>query len=388
MSNRNEPWRKFVQTFFLAEQPNGYFVLNDIFRFLKEESVEGDELSETGEAAEAAPAAAPEPAPAAAEPVYEPPREPTPPPAPAPEPVAAAPEPPKEAAEPTPAPVAEPPAAAPTVHLPQSNGVPAAEAEKPAAPAVAEKSREPTPAPQQQQQPAAPSPAPPAAPPAASTSAAPPAPAAQPAPAPPAQPAAPPAPKTWASLAASNPKKWGSVAQEARGITETPASPAPSSGTQTPSGQPQNRGPPRHEHPALLAAQSVTTPHCFIKGVTEPITDAALKNTLSRFGPIKEVDIVRTKACAFLEFQSVDSAKRAIIASLNQNQGGEGGVYIETAEGHVRIFVETKKDRGDRPPATGGRGRGGPPVNADGRGSGFRGGRGGPRGGGRGGPAK
>ncbi|KAJ2927995.1 hypothetical protein H1R20_g9097, partial [Candolleomyces eurysporus] len=41
MSNRNEPWRKFVQTFFLAEQPNGYFVLNDIFRFLKEESVEG-----------------------------------------------------------------------------------------------------------------------------------------------------------------------------------------------------------------------------------------------------------------------------------------------------------------------------------------------------------
>jgi hypothetical protein len=43
MSNRGEPWRKFVQTFFLAEQPNGYFVLNDIFRFLKEETVESDE---------------------------------------------------------------------------------------------------------------------------------------------------------------------------------------------------------------------------------------------------------------------------------------------------------------------------------------------------------
>src|SRR5882762_3348446 len=43
MSNRNEPWRKFVQTFFLAEQPNGYFVLNDIFRFLKEETVDSDE---------------------------------------------------------------------------------------------------------------------------------------------------------------------------------------------------------------------------------------------------------------------------------------------------------------------------------------------------------
>ena len=37
MSNANGPWRKFTQTFFLAEQPNGYFVLNDIFRYLKED---------------------------------------------------------------------------------------------------------------------------------------------------------------------------------------------------------------------------------------------------------------------------------------------------------------------------------------------------------------
>ena len=42
MSNRGEAWRKFVQTFFLAEQPTGYFVLNDVFRFLKEESVEDE----------------------------------------------------------------------------------------------------------------------------------------------------------------------------------------------------------------------------------------------------------------------------------------------------------------------------------------------------------
>lgn len=32
MSNGAGPWRKFAQTFFLAEQPNGFFVLNDIFR--------------------------------------------------------------------------------------------------------------------------------------------------------------------------------------------------------------------------------------------------------------------------------------------------------------------------------------------------------------------
>lgn len=30
-------WRKFVQTFFLAPQDTGYFVLNDIFHFVTDE---------------------------------------------------------------------------------------------------------------------------------------------------------------------------------------------------------------------------------------------------------------------------------------------------------------------------------------------------------------
>ena len=37
MSNKSAPHRKFVQTFILAEQPNGYFVLNDIFRYINDE---------------------------------------------------------------------------------------------------------------------------------------------------------------------------------------------------------------------------------------------------------------------------------------------------------------------------------------------------------------
>ena len=40
MSNKAAPHRKFVQTFVLAEQPNGYFVLNDIFRYINEEEEE------------------------------------------------------------------------------------------------------------------------------------------------------------------------------------------------------------------------------------------------------------------------------------------------------------------------------------------------------------
>lgn len=40
MSNKAAAHRKFVQTFVLAEQPNGYYVLNDIFRYLNEDEEE------------------------------------------------------------------------------------------------------------------------------------------------------------------------------------------------------------------------------------------------------------------------------------------------------------------------------------------------------------
>lgn len=40
MSNKSQPHRKFAQTFVLATQVNGYFVLNDIFRYLIDEEEE------------------------------------------------------------------------------------------------------------------------------------------------------------------------------------------------------------------------------------------------------------------------------------------------------------------------------------------------------------
>ncbi|KAF9577436.1 hypothetical protein BGW38_007356, partial [Lunasporangiospora selenospora] len=46
MSNKVGTWQKFIQTFFLAVQPRGFYVLNDIFRFLKEDSDLDDEDSE------------------------------------------------------------------------------------------------------------------------------------------------------------------------------------------------------------------------------------------------------------------------------------------------------------------------------------------------------
>jgi hypothetical protein len=115
--------------------------------------------------------------------------------------------------------------------------------------------------------------------------------------------------------------------------------------------------------------------------VSSALLTSALTN---RFGPLKDLEIVRTKACAFFEFLNIEAAKKAIIASLPIPQGGEGGIRIDVGGemGQVRILVETRKERGDRPVS---RPRGGAPVNGEGRG-GFRG-RGGRGGGGnRGGP--
>ncbi|MCJ1478461.1 hypothetical protein MMC13_007141 [Lambiella insularis] len=51
MSNKAAPHRKFVQTFVLAEQPNGYFVLNDIFRYINEDEEEDEEEEQVQSAA-------------------------------------------------------------------------------------------------------------------------------------------------------------------------------------------------------------------------------------------------------------------------------------------------------------------------------------------------
>ena len=260
MSNHGDPWRKFAQTFFLAEQPNGYYVLNDIFRFLKEDTVE-DDASET----EPAPAVSvPEPVPVeeptpepVAEPEPSPPRELTPPPAPVPEEEPTT----VQSDPPTPPPAAETKLAEPNgFHFEELEREPTPEPAAPSEPEPvpeASPEPEPAPAPQPEASPAT-SPTPPPAP-------------AQPASAPTREPAKS-APKTWASLAATDSKRWGSqVATESKGLTEVPAasnSPVPTSGTQSPAphGPPHRGG--QHgsrEHPSVAAVLALATPQCFVK---------------------------------------------------------------------------------------------------------------------------
>jgi hypothetical protein len=266
MSNRSEPWRKFVQTFFLAEQPNGYFVLNDIFRFLKDpESDECEPEQATSEAEQVSASPQQQPAsplsPARSQPV------PLAADIPAPEPV--------QTASPTPsaAPLEEvPPAHEPPVAEPHTNGHAQPEEDAPEAPAAAPIEKSPTPEPEPAPAVESPAPAASPAPPAAPSPAPPPQPPAPVAPSQPAPTPAPAVPKTWANLAATNSKKWGSaVAQESRGTSEVPAasSSSPGSGTQTPvshhapGARPQQQS--REPHSMYVAATNVSNALCFVK---------------------------------------------------------------------------------------------------------------------------
>ena len=300
MSNHGDPWRKFVQTFFLAEQPNGYFVLNDIFRFLKEETLEGDgtdeDVHESNTVLEPIPVA--QTVVSAPQPAYEPPRDSTPPPAVVENSVPAAAVVADEAPTtdisephrtPTPAPeehISPPLAAAPV----QTNGIHTPELEKSAPVAPVEPSPVSTPAPRQSTPVPATNSLPTPAAPAPSVIHS------QPAAAPAAASVAHQAPRSWASLAASNPKKWGAaVNQESRGTTEILSNPVPATnGAQAvqsvpaPNSSPQHhpqhqhqqhqqqRGGggqhggqggngPRHDSPALAAAQNVSHAQCFVK---------------------------------------------------------------------------------------------------------------------------
>ncbi|KAF8761209.1 Nuclear transport factor 2 (NTF2) domain [Rhizoctonia solani] len=400
ISNAGEAWRKFSQSFFLAEQPNGYFVLNDIFRYLKEETNADDEVSSDKEEAETGEEAAVEPT--AATQLHDVPEHPVAQPEPEPV-VSLPPAAPQETAAPEPAPDAP---AVNGTHVEEKTPEPAKETTQLPSP-----SPEPEPQPAEEPAPAEPAPTPtllqlPRQLQLLQT------PRPQPLPhlLPPRNPKSlllllhlllPPLPNRLSLLLLLLPRPGRTSLPPT--APAKPATPTPKPAAPAPAPVARKEEPPidtSNLSPQAQAALSVNTPQCFVKlndwvrdnaagnqtqSNAESVSPAALKEVLTaRFGAIKELEVVRTKACAFLEFVQVDSARRAILASLPTNQGGEGGIRIgedTPNERAPRITVEMRKERGDRPmsggrPRTGGpeqrgsfRGRGG-----RGRGDGTRGG--------------
>ncbi|KAK5715648.1 hypothetical protein LTR15_010294 [Elasticomyces elasticus] len=436
ISNKGNPHKKFTQTFVLAAQTNGYFVLNDIFRYLVEEEdeeqpAEADASVPAAEEVQQTPAAET----AAPEPEKESEKEPltngdhvlsTEPDVEAVD---------KELqekvveAEEAPAALTNGDAAA---EEPESNHV-EEKAEDAAAPATTTEDSqpevptvsEPEPAAKEEvaepEKPKDPSPSPavtPAAPKAA-----------------PQQPAAPPkpsAPKTWASLAASANRVATPAAPQQQQQQKAPAaskpqqpSPAPAAAqTSAPAPAPANadstQAAPSESTPITTPSQPREANNSasqdewvavqghnrqqsrqaeqqggqqmgqnrgYIKNVHEGIDFKELEERMKQFGELEYFDIARQKSCAFVDFATPRQYQAAVAA--NPHVLGANGDKLYVEERRVRPGTVPFIPRGG-PYGRGGRGngRGGPggaPQRGDFNGPRGGGGRGsfgpGPRGG-------
>lgn len=328
-SNKSAELKKFVQTFVLAQQPTGYFVLNDIFRYINEEGEEepvdnAQEESAAGPLVEdvempKAQNTSEEPAaPLDAEVVDKKLEEVA-----EPEPVAEA----EPTTNGTPAPeVEETPAAAPKVEEAPTPEVAEKEVEEEIK--EPEKPKDPVPSPTITRAPSTTKPAAPA------------------------QPAGPPKPLSWASRAAA-----------AVGSAPKPAVPVVASKTSTPPAQPRQAPPAAKPAQAPTPApapapaaekdkengagwqsvgsdqkrqnrpQSISGPPekegtmGYVRNVTEKVGTEELRAALGGFGNLIYFDVNRGKNCAFVEYATPEGYQAA--AAANPHQVSGEAIYVE-----------------------------------------------------------
>ncbi|KAF4636005.1 hypothetical protein G7Y89_g2093 [Cudoniella acicularis] len=336
-SNKSAELKKFVQTFVLAQQPTGYFVLNDIFRYINEE---GEEEVVDTTAQEETPAAGP-----LVEDVEMPKAQAsTEEPAPAPLDAEIVDKKLEETIEVESAPVEVPTtngngeaaveeAEEAPVAAPEEEEVPTPEAiEKAVEEEVKEpeKPKDPVPSPIVTRAPSTTKPAEPA------------------------QPSAPPKPLSWASRAAaavgSAPKpavpavapKTATPPAQARAAPPA-TKPAPAQATPAPASQAEkekeNTAPGAGWQTAGDNAkrqnrpQSISAPlekegtMAYIRNVTEKLTPEELRSALEAFGPLIYFDINRGKNCAFVEYATAEGYQAA--ASNNPHSISGETIFVE-----------------------------------------------------------
>ncbi|CAO3568541.1 unnamed protein product [Mortierella alpina] len=342
MSNRGGLAQQFVQTFFLAEQSGGYYVLNDIFRFLKDDLVEDDEQeaaeeTNTEHSASEQPAAITETKPETT-------------------PVEAVSNPqPTIAQVPTKAEIQEvhqapAPVAAAAVDEKKSidkkadkKGDRKPEA-KEAKKAEAKKEAEPVdsiPEPVKAEVPSTPTAAPVAATPAVEEVPA------------PSVPAGPPKPKTWANLAAGNSSHWGAQASATKGATVPAPQPTAPKAQTKPHTAGQNQGQGQQvKTPGTRANGREEYHSIYIKNVTERMSLDMLRESFSKFGKVTHLEYTHKRNCAFLDFSTPD----AMNAALKQNTvpvGNEIVLAEERRRGSNNSFNNSNANPNG--PQTGGR---------------------------------
>lgn len=275
MANEDQPAQKFIQSFLLAPQNAGYYVHNDVLRFLKEDAGSEYDYSEDF-VSDATTATVEEPA----IPVPEAEKEEI-----KPEPVAEKPAEPEAVVEPV-APAAEPnPAPAAEVKSVETKPVETKVAEAESAKKAEKLAEKPAEKPAAAKKP--------------NGSAIP--------------PALPATPMSWAARAAVKPVSTAS--SPAASSTPTPvATPAPApAATPAPAAAP------------AVAAAAPTTANvqghrrgpreffsAYIKHVTENVQEKALKQALQEIGTVTHFEVARAKNCAFVDFVDLETLKKAL----------------------------------------------------------------------------
>ncbi|KAK3295678.1 uncharacterized protein B0H64DRAFT_151623 [Chaetomium fimeti] len=327
MANKDAEPKKFVQTFVLAQQPSGYFVLNDMLRFLNDDVEEETEAATEESSARVEMPAAPEHeaktgAPASEEAAQDE----------APVESEAVTEKREETNEDTPAAtaasVSEPAAEAEEAAV-EEEVQPQADVEKTVEEIAEEEVAKP-------EEPKDPAPTPAVAPAPARTSAP------APAPAQPERPKEPPKPMSWANrVAAGATRPVVPIPKAATPPAPAQArAPVPTASQQAaPAVQPQESTAPAapkdqgsewqtaetkrqsRVHPVAAAPPEKEGAMAYIKYVTDKVKEEDLKATLNGFGELAYFDINRQKNCAFVEFKTQAGYNAAIAANPHTVNG-------------------------------------------------------------------
>ncbi|KAI8584225.1 hypothetical protein K450DRAFT_218736 [Umbelopsis ramanniana AG] len=152
------------------------------------------------------------------------------------------------------------------------------------------------------------------------------------------------APKTWANLAANDSEKWGTQVAEAKGpVASVPVNP-PKQSPQQQQQQLQTKQPTKTENISI-----------FVKNVQQTMTEDQLKEAFGKFGAIKTLTVVHSKSCAFLDFSHAESAHKAlsqqkitigsavVLAEERRPQGGRGQYEGRRQNGEGRGGFENRR---------------------------------------------
>ncbi|OZJ02465.1 hypothetical protein BZG36_04100 [Bifiguratus adelaidae] len=130
------------------------------------------------------------------------------------------------------------------------------------------------------------------------------------------------APKTWANLAANNQSKWGSQVSEAKGQVVSMAPGAAQAPAQTGKAhQAKSSDSKSKEHKRHKQDEAVSA---YVRNVTPEMTEQAIREAMSVIGPIRSVDV----NCAFVEFTNEKDFKAAV-AQGTFEIGTHGAVIAE-----------------------------------------------------------